>query len=137
RPYTTATINQTGTLPFQWTDVEKALDMERGEDRVERLYIRPAVAQARQQIESSSATFAYQNTNLLDGALGIVLPPAVVRAVKTSLQGDFNPQKDLSKVFRTGMVGVTDGFDWHESNSLVTHTAGTWASAVTMNSANQ
>ena len=164
RPYTTLTMDQTLTTPFQWEDVEKALDMERGEDRVEKIYVRPAVNYHRQGVENYFATFCYQNANMVvgalgtnpttfdgtsaaalqnlaemdcptdDGELGLVLPPPVIRAVRVSNQTDFNPAADVSKQIRTGMIGTSDSFDWYRSNSLITHTAGTWAGSVTFTS---
>lgn len=71
RPATTLPIDQTGTIPLEWESIEKALDMERGEEAVEKDYIRPAVAYARQDIESYLCQFAAQNANMLTtGALG-------------------------------------------------------------------
>jgi hypothetical protein len=63
----------------------------------------------------------------------LFLPPAVNRAVKTGAIGYYNPTLDLSKQFRSGYVNKSDSFDWYASMSLATHTAGTWAGAVTMN----
>jgi hypothetical protein len=48
-----------------------------------------------------------------------------------------NPVTDISKQFRTGIVGSGDGFDWYESVALYHHTAGTWAGSVTISGANQ
>ena len=71
RPYTTLAIDQTGTVPMEWESIEKALDMERGEERVEEIYMRPAVAQCRQTIESYLSQFAAQNASMITtGALG-------------------------------------------------------------------
>jgi P22 coat protein - gene protein 5 len=167
RPFTSITVDQTRTIPLEWESIEKALDMERGEERVEALYLKPAIAYLRQELDSFCAQFAYQNTSMVTGALGtnpttfdatsaaakqamdemgcptdtgelgLMVPPAVMRSVKTGGIALFNPQTDLSKAFRTGANGVSDGFDWYSSNSLYTHTAGTWAGSVTVNGANQ
>jgi hypothetical protein len=167
RPYTTITVDQTRSIPLEWESIEKALDMERGEENVERIYLKPAIAYLRQELDSYCAQFAYQNTSMVTGVLGtnpttfdatsaackqaldemgcptdtnelgLMVPPAVMRAVKTGAIGLFNPQNELSKAFRTGQNGTSDGFDWYSSNSLYTHTAGTWAGAVTLSAANQ
>jgi hypothetical protein len=169
RPITTINISQTRTIPLEWESIEKALDMERGEERVEDIYLKPAIAYLRQEVDTFCATFAYQNTNMLvgalgtnpttydgtsaaakqaleemgcptdDGNLGLMLPPVVIRAVKASGLTLFNPQTDIAKQFRTGNIGVADGFDWYSSNSLITHTAGVIATpaSVTCNGANQ
>jgi hypothetical protein len=161
RPYTTITVDQTRSIPLEWESIEKALDMERGEENVERIYLKPAIAYLRQEFDSYCAQFAYQNTSMVTGALGtnpttfdatsaackqaldemgcptdtnelgLMVPPAVMRAVKTGAIGLFNPQNELSKAFRTGQNGTSDGFDWYSSNSLYTHTAGVWATVRT------
>ncbi len=160
RPFTTITVDQTDTIALEWESIEAALDMERGEERVERLYIKPAIAYIKQAIESDLAQFAAQYTNMVTGALGtnpttydatsaaalqalsemggdaygdlgLFLPPAVNRQVKTTGIGYYNPTVDLSKQFRTGKVKMTDSFEWFPSNSLYNHTAGTWANAST------
>jgi hypothetical protein len=167
RPVTTISVDQTATIPLEWESIEKALDMERGEERVTDIYLKPAIAYIRQAIELDLGQFAHQNTNMVTGALGtnpasydatsaaalqalvemgtpvdddnlgLFLPPAVNRAVKTSAVGFFNPQLDLSKQFRTGYVQKSDSFDWYASMSLYQHTAGTWAGAVTVNGGGQ
>jgi hypothetical protein len=68
---------------------------------------------------------------------GIFVPPSVMRALKNANISYFNPVSDISKMMRTGIVGYGDGFDWYESVSLYSHTAGTWAGAVTVNGAGQ
>lgn len=165
RPFTTITVDQTATVPLEWESIEKALDMERGEERVEQVYLRPAIAYIRQAIETDLAQFAHQNTNMVTGALqtnpstfdatsaaalqalvemgcpaddlSLFVPPAVNRAVKTGSLTVFNPQADISKQNRTGYIGTTDSFDWYSSMSLATHTAGTWAGSVTVNGGGQ
>jgi hypothetical protein len=66
------------------------------------------------------------------GERGVILPPVVMRAVKNSSSTYMNPQVEISKQFRTGVVGTADGALWHESPVLYRHTAGTWAGAVTV-----
>ncbi len=72
RPITTISVDQTATVPLEWESIEKALDMERGEDRVEEIYLKPAIAYIRQAIEVDLAQFAYRNTNMIasGGLLG-------------------------------------------------------------------
>lgn len=168
RPSTTIPIDQIRGVDIEWESIEKALDMERGEERVEQIYLRPAVAYLRQSIDTYCAQFAAQNANMVVGALGtnastldatsaaakqaleqmggmpdspddtaICLPPAVMRAIKTSNIGYFNPAPDLSRTWRTGNIDQADGMHFYPSNSLYKHTAGTWAGAVTVNGASQ
>jgi hypothetical protein len=167
RPTTTLPIDQIRGQDIEWESIEAALDMERGEQRVEDIYLKPAIAYLRQSIDTYCAQFAAQHSNMVVGALGtngstydatsaaakqaleqmggspdmgdsaMCLPPAVIRAIKTAAIGYFNPQADITKQFRSGNIGVADGFDFYASNSLYQHTAGTWAGAVTTSSANQ
>lgn len=168
RPTTTITIDQTRHQFLEWESMEKALDMERGEANVEKIYLNPAVSYHRQEIDKYCAQFAAQNASMVVGALGtnastldgtsaaakqsleqmsgmpdeggevgLCLPPAVMRAIKTANIGYFNPAPDLSKTWRTGNVGYADGMDFYSSNSLYRHTAGTWAGTVSVNGASQ
>jgi hypothetical protein len=162
RPTTRSSSTRPRRSRLQWESIEKALDMERGEERVEEIYIKPAIAYIRQAIESDLAQFAAQNSNMVVGALGtnpttydgtsaaalqalgemgcpiddenlgLFVPYAVNRAVKTGAISLPSAVQPTTKQFRTGYVEHSDGFDWYRSNSLYTHTAGTWAGAVTM-----
>lgn len=167
RPKTTITVDQTASTMLDWESIEKALDMERGQERVTELYIKPAIAYIFQAIESDLAGFAAKRANMVlgtlgtnpstydatsaaalqyltqmgcpidDDNLGLFLTPAVNRAVKTANIGNFHPTVDQSKMMRTGYVGKNDSFDWYPSNSLYRHTAGTWAGTVEVTAANQ
>lgn len=70
RPTTTLTLDQIRGGDLEWDSLEKALDMERGEQRAYKLYVKPVIDQIRQDIDSYCAQFAYQNANMLVGALG-------------------------------------------------------------------
>jgi hypothetical protein len=165
RVFTTVDLNQPFGIDFEVDSIEKALRMERSKAAVSKEYIEPAMAQIAQEIDSRAALFAYQNTNNIVGILGTdptdfdtasaaarqrlvelgstthdedricVVPPNVMRALKKSAIGYFNPVTDIAKQFRTGIVGSGDGFEWYESMSLYSHTAGTWAGAVTVTTA--
>lgn len=72
------------------------------------------------------------------GSKGLFIPPGVMRAIKAgtpNVQAYFHPADEIKKLYREGLFGRADGFDFEESNSLYTHTAGTWAGAVTLSSA--
>jgi hypothetical protein len=165
RVYTTVDLNQPFGLDFEIDSIEKAVRMERSQEAISKEYIQPAMAQIAQEIDSQAALFAYQNSNNIVGVLGTdpadfdsvsgaarqrlvelgssthdddrccIVPPNVMRALKKSALTYFNPVTDISKQFRTGIVGLADGFDFYESMSLYSHTAGTWAGAVTVTTA--
>lgn len=166
RRHTTVSCTDIFGIDFDWDSFEKALKMERGEDVLRREYLDPAMAQMAQEAESRAAKFAYQNASAIVGQLGtdfadfdtssaaarekmvylgcpagkdrgMFVNPTIMRALKKSAVGYFNPVSDIAKQFRTGIVGSGDGFDWYESVSLYQHTAGTWAGAVTVNGAGQ
>lgn len=164
--HTQVVFNEPDGVDFEWDDAEKALNMPRGEEQARTRYIMPAMAALFQLVDSNAAQFAYQNSPNIAGALGtdptsfdgssatarqimkefgvpdnrdrgLFLPPKVMRALKTAAIGYYNPQGDISKQYREGIVGRADNFDLYESMSLYRHTAGTWAGAVTVSGALQ
>jgi hypothetical protein len=162
---TTVNCNQIFGVDFEWDSAEKALKAERGEAAIQKEYLEPAMAQIAQELDSRCAQWAYQNTNNIVGVLGtdptalqtinqarqrmfelacppapekgLMIPPQVSTALVNAAVGYFNPQGDLAKQYREGMLGRINGFQVYESMSLYSHTAGTWAGAVTVNGAGQ
>lgn len=158
----TITVQEPFGIDFEWDSFEKAIKMERSEAQLEAEYLDPFMAQIAQEIDSRAALFAYQNSNNVVGVLGtdpatfdatsaaarqrlvelggandeggrvMIVPPNVMRALKGSTLTGFNPNTDLSKAWRTGIVGNADGFEWYESMSLYAHTSGVWAGAVSV-----
>lgn len=164
--HTNVTFNEPDGVDFEWDDVEKSLNMPRGEELVRETVLMPAMAYLFQLVDSNSAQFAAQNSPNVIGALGtdpttfagstaaarqmlkeygapdnrdrgFFMPPRVMGNLKTSAIGYYNPQGDISKQYREGIVGRADGWDLYESMSLYRHTAGTWAGAVTVSGASQ
>lgn len=159
----TVTFDDPFGIDFDWDSAEEALKAPRGREVVEKKILAPAMAYIAQEIDSRCALYAYQNAASVVGALGtnpttydatsgaarqimaelgapvsgdrgLIVPPAVMRAVKSSNIALYNPVSEISKQFRTGIVQNADGYDWYESMSLYRHTAGTWAGAVTVTS---
>ena len=162
RRTTTVACDQIFGVHFQWEAYEKAVSLERGERILSKEYLEPAIAQMAQEIESRCANWATLNTSNIvgDGTnpttfdacsaaarqrlvelgcpqmgkdLGIFVPPVVMRGLKGTNFSNFNPVTDVSKMYRTGIVGNADNFDWYESMSLYEYTISTWAGAVTVN----
>lgn len=160
RRHTNVSCNQIFGIDFGWDAFERAVKMERGQAALSREYVEPAMAQMAQEIESRCALWARYNTSTIVGVLGtdptsfdacsaaarqklvelgapagkdraMIVTPTIMRTLKNAAISYFNPVTDISKQFRTGIVGSGDGFDWYESVSLYQHTAGTWAGAVT------
>ncbi len=163
---TTVNCNQAFGLDFQANDLEIALNMERGDDRITDLYIKTPLEQLAQEWDSRSALFSYQNINNISGVLGtdptsfqtysnaarqrvvemagdvggkagIIIPPSVNTSLVAAVSTTFNPADEISRQFKKGIIGVQAGYQWHESMSLYSHTAGTWAGAVTVSGAGQ
>ncbi len=163
---TVVNCNQAFGVDFQWTDLEAALSLERGDDRITDLYIKGPLAQMAQEWDSRSALFAYQNSNNIAGILGtdpttfqtysnaarqrivemagdvggksgIIIPPSVMTALAPSIANNVQPTEEIIRAYKKGIIGTQAGYTWHESMSLYDHTAGTWAGAVTVNGAGQ
>ena len=90
----------------------------------------------------STSAAARQNMGELDcpesGDRNMFVPYAVSRAIKGGSDANlsrFGPLDEIKTLYKKGVVGTADGFDWYESNSLYQHTAGTWGGAVTLSSA--
>lgn len=157
RRHATISFNEPFGIDFEWDSAESALRAPRGRDKVRREILEPAMSQIGQEIDSQAALYAYQNAAQVTGALGtdpttydatsaaarqlmqqlecpdtgdraLIVPPSVMRAVKTANLSLFNPVQDISKQFRKGIIGYADGFDWYESMSLYRHTIGTTTS---------
>ena len=142
---------------FEWDSAEQALKAPRGRDKVEKEILEPAMSRLCAEIERRCALYAYQNAASLVGILGtnpttydatsaaarqimqelacptsgdraLIVPPKVMRSIKTGAIALNRPAMDISKQFRTGIVDYADGFDWYESTYLWRHTAGTTTS---------
>lgn len=164
RLVTTVTMRDPYGIDFQWDDYEMAVKLERSEDELRKNYTSPAADQLAQELDSQCAQFSYQNLSNVVGTLGTdptgvstfyaarrrmkeKATPAGKRimAVSSSMMATFGanitnffqPGDELSRMFKEGYLGRMGGFDWMESNSLYSHTAGTWAGAVTVSGANQ
>lgn len=159
--HTTVSCTDIFGIDFEWDSFEQALRLDRGKEELKRNYIDSPMAQLAQEIENRAANWARLNTGTMVGVLGtdptsfdassaaarqqlvnlgcpaagdrgIFVGPSIMRALKNANATAFNPVSDVSKMMRTGIVGYGDGMDWHESVSLYQHTAGTWASTVTV-----
>lgn len=160
---TTVTVNQIFGVDFEWDSAEEALKLTRGREKISKEILDPAMETIKQGIESRCALWAYQNTNNIVGVLGtdpttltpsmqareimiqqgglknpkkLFIPPQVNTSLVPQFSTTFQTAKQASDVIN-GSLGRAQGFDWVESVSLYSHTAGTWAGAVTVNGNNQ
>jgi len=166
--HTTVVCDQIFGVDFEWDSAEAALKLVRGREKISEMLLDPAMAQIAQEIDSRSALFAYQNTNNIVGALGtdpttfqgtsgaarqrlielacpaggkrgMLVPPVVNTNLVAGASNFFNPPDAISKQYKEGALGRQGGFDWYESMSLYSHTAGVWQTpaSVTVSGANQ
>lgn len=161
---TTVNLDQPFGIDFEWDDYEKAVKAERSEEEIREEYLEPAAAQLAQEVDSRAALWAKNNASNVMGALGtdpngvavyynarrrlkeLACPPGKrVLCVSSSMMSSFGqnittffqPADELSAMFKEGALGKAAGFDWYESNSLYTHTAGSFAATCTVNGAGQ
>jgi hypothetical protein len=161
---TTISLDEWIQVAFEWDDYEKAVKLERSEEELRENYFIPAAATMSQEWDSRCAKFAYQNASNVVGALGTdpnsvstfydarailkqqACPPgkrcmqissSMMSTLGSAITNVFNPVDEITKMWKDGAIGRLAGFDFFESNSLYTHTAGTWAGAVTVTGANQ
>jgi hypothetical protein len=156
--HASVTIDQVSKVHFEWDSIEAALRMPRGEERIKRDIVKPAMVTIRNDMESRAAKYAYQHTpNVVgvlgtnpttfdavygaslqrlteigspDGERGMFLTPGVARALRATTVAQFNPPDEISRIWKKGIIGERDGFDTYSSNSLWSHTSGAWAGTV-------
>ena len=164
RVSTTVNLDQWIQIAFEWDDYERAVKLERSEEELRENYMDPAAAAMAQEWDNRCANFARQNASQIAGALGtdptsvaayyaarrllkeLACPPgkrgmmissSMMATLGNNITSIFNPKDEISKMWKEGYIGDLAGFEFFESNSLYSHTAGTWASSVTVNGANQ
>jgi len=157
RPVTSITVNQVFGVHFDTESVDRALKMERGREMFKREYLDRAMQQIAQEIDSRCALHATRNTPNVVGVLGVnpgdadiaglarqrliemacppgekvlIISPSAMSAVVAGETTIFNPTGEKSRAYKEGYVGRARMFDWYESMSLYSHTAGTWAGTV-------
>lgn len=163
---TTISLDQPFGIDFQWDDYEAAVKAERSDEEIKQEYLEPAGVQLSQEIDSLAAQFAKNNVSQITGILGtdpssvqfmddarrklleLACPPDRNRmalisssmqtnSINTPVTSLFNPSDEIDEAFKEGSLGRLKGFRVFEEQSLYSHTAGTWAGAVTVSGAGQ
>lgn len=164
RKSTTIVVDQIIGCDFEWDSAEAALKLERGRDKIRKEYLDPAAAQIAQDLDSACALYAKNHTSNIVGVLGtapttlkdisgkarqrlveagcpaggekgLIVAPKVMTELVGASTAIFNPSSEISRQYKEGSIGKQGGFDWYESMSLYTHTAGTWAGTVELSAA--
>ncbi len=157
-------LDQWLQIGFEWDDYEAAVKLERSEAELTENYFQPAAEAMAQEWDSRAAKFAYQNASNVVGVLGTdptsvstyyqarqimmeeACPPgersmnissSMMATLGANITSVFNPPDEITKMWKKGAIGTLARFSFYESNSLYSHTAGTWASSVTVTGAGQ
>lgn len=162
---TTLSLDQIFNIHQGWDSYEKLVKMERSEKELDDAYFKPNGKQLAQELDSRAAQWAYQNASNVFGVLGtdattispftaaqrrlyekacpegdtyMCLSPSLMESYVKNNVTQFNPTKEISDMFRTGIIGTAAGAKWVRSNSLYKHTCGTAPTGgVTINGAGQ
>jgi hypothetical protein len=162
---TTINLDQIFGIHFEWDSYERLVKMERSQEELEENYLRPAAVQLAQECDSRAAKFAYQNVSGVVGSVGtnsatidfavaadqylyekscpkgirhLLVSASQMRSYVVPNVTQFNPAPEISRMFRSGVLGTAAGWEWYRSNSLYRHTIGTAATGgVTVTGANQ
>ena len=163
---TTVNLDQPFGIDFQWDDYEAAVKAERSEAEIKEEYTEPAGVQLSQEIDSRAALFAKNNVSQITGVLGtdpttvqflddarrkllelacptdrnrmaLISSSMQTNSINNPVTSLFHPADEIDEAFKEGSLGKLKGFRVFEEQSLYTHTAGTWAGAVTVNGAGQ
>lgn len=165
RLQTPVNLDQWMQVSFEWDDYEAAVKVERSEEELEEQYFEPAAAALAQECDKRCAVFAANNASMTVGTLGTdptsvssyytarqrleenaagVLGKrgaCVSSSMMTSLGANittiFHPADEITKAWKEGVIGELATFMFYEEQALKSHTAGTWASSVTVHGANQ
>lgn len=155
RLQTPVNLDQWMQVAFEWDDYENAVKLERSEEELEEQYFEPAAAALAQECDSRCAKWAYQNTSMTVGALGIdpttvqtyyqarqrleenaagvlgkrgmLISSSMMTALGTNITSIFHPADEITKAWKDGVIGELGAAMFYESQSLYSHTAGTWA----------
>jgi hypothetical protein len=74
------------------------------------------------------------------GVLGkrcMLISSSMMTSLGTNITTIFHPADEITKAWKEGVIGELGASMFYESQSLYSHTAGTWAAGVTVNGANQ
>lgn len=150
---TTVALDQWLQVPFEWDDYERAVKLERSEEELRENYWNGAAAAIAQEIDSRAANWGRINTSNFIGQLGVspttvatyyqaravleveacmpgrrcmLISSDMMVALGSNITNVFHPSDQIIRQWKQGNIGVLAGFDFYESNSLYTHTAGTW-----------
>lgn len=149
---TTINLDQVFGIHFEWDSYERLVKMERSKEELESNYLHPAAVQLAQEVDSRAAQWATLNVNNVVGTLGtdattiapftaaeqvlfqkacpkgnrkLCLSPSLNASYVNNNVTQFNPAPEISRMYKTGVIGTAAGWEWYRCNSLYSATAGT------------
>ena len=159
--HATVTCDRIAGADLEWDGIEEALTMVRGEDRIRKKLLVPAMKVIRQQIDTQCAQWGYLNTPNVVGTLAtdpttfdavygaadqrltelagnygektMILSPSLARTLRANVvTNTFHPKDELAAMFKKGYIGDVTGIGpTYQSMSLYQHTTGIWATVAT------
>lgn len=156
--YVNVVMDQQMGVDTEFSSVDLTLKIDEFSDRI----LKPQIAQLANQVDDAGLQLAIQ-ANMAIGTPGtaitaplgyltagakmkeaaapmgnwsIVINPAQEVAIVNGLVTYFNPQAEISRQYKKGLMGTAFGFDWYMDQNVYTHTTGAWgASTPLMNGA--
>ena len=155
RLQTPVNLDQWMQVAFEWDDYEDAVKLERSEKELTEQYFEPAAAALAQECDSRCANWARYNTSMTVGILGtsptsvqtyyqarqrleenaagvlgkrcMLISSDMMTTLGTNITTIFHPADEITKAWKDGVIGELGAAMFFESQSLYSHTAGTWA----------
>lgn len=164
RKFVTVAMEAPFGIDFSYTDFEAALQMDRSESALRREFTQPFGQQLSSELDSRLANQAYLRVPHIVGALGtdpttintyhlmsqrlaeygcpsgekrLYMTPSMASALMNTAVTYFNPQMDVTDMWREGALGMLSSAKSFQSVRLVQHTTGivTSAAGLTVNTA--
>lgn len=154
------TLSTQKHVGLRFTTVEQMMDVTNFKERV----IRPAMASLAAVVQADMIKKTMRQVPGIVGTAGILpttlktyaqaraylqrnMTPPTMRTCLISSDSNvelvdesrqlFNPVKDVEKMFRQGIIGAAQGFDFYECQSLAVHTNGADVTGITVAGASQ
>lgn len=157
------TVDKQYNVPIAFTSAEFATDEEYG--RWRESVLKPQMIALSHEIEKVALQQAYQATFNLVGTAGsttfdtdtvlsageklsvngcfddenryVLLNPAATRSAVNARKGLFQSSEEIAKQYKSGAMGMADGFTFLRNNLLATHTNGTMGGTPLVNGGSQ
>ena len=154
---TTVSLDTWIQVPFEWDDYERAVKLERSEAELRENYWEPAGAGSRKTSTLTRPTGHASTRPTLwafwaptrppyrptirrercsrkkpraPGSAACLISTNMMVCLGSNITNVFHPSDQVTRMWKQGSIGILAAFDFFESNSIYSHTAGTWAGVV-------